>query len=92
MSKTITVYTTNTCAYCLQVKKWLASKGLQYSEVNLDQHPERAQEMIELSGQMGVPVTLIEDAETSHKDITVGWDLPKLTEAIKGMPNIPQAV
>jgi glutaredoxin len=36
MAKDITIYTTNTCAYCVMVKKYLAGKGLTYQEVNLD--------------------------------------------------------
>ena len=56
MAKDITIYTTNTCAYCVMVKKWLALKGFKYNEVNLDEHPERAKEAMEISGQMAVPV------------------------------------
>lgn len=85
MAKIITIYTTNTCAYCVQVKKWLLSKGLKYQEVNLENHPERTEEMMQLSGQMAVPVTVVSDDVSGHKDITVGWNPSKLATAIKGM-------
>ena len=39
MVKKITIFTTNTCAYCGMVKKWLGTKGHQYEEINLDQFP-----------------------------------------------------
>jgi glutaredoxin 3 len=82
MSKTVTIYTTNTCAYCVMVKKWLTSKGQTYQEVNLDEKPELRQEVIELSGQMAVPVTVVSDAQGENKDITVGWNPGKLAAAL----------
>ena len=59
MPKNITIYTTNTCAYCVMVKKWLNSKSMSYEEVNLDTHPERSNEPYEISGQLAVPVTVV---------------------------------
>lgn len=87
MTKTITVYSTNTCAYCLQVKKWLTAKGLSYQEINLDQQPEHIDELMQVSGQMAVPVTVVTDEDTKQQSVTVGWDLPKLTDAVKDMLN-----
>ena len=82
MSKTVTIYTTNTCAYCVMVKKWLASKGQSYEEVNLDEKPELRQEIINMSGQMAVPVTVVSDEQGGSKDITVGWNPGKLAAAL----------
>lgn len=82
MSKTVTIYTTNTCAYCVMVKKWLASKGQDYQEINLDDKPELRQEVIAMSGQMAVPVTVVADASSDMKDITVGWNPGKLAAAL----------
>jgi glutaredoxin len=81
MAKDITIYTTNTCAYCVMVKKWLTAKGFTYSEVNLDQNPERAQEAITLSGQMAVPVTVI-TKDDNTQEIVVGYNLAKLAPAV----------
>lgn len=81
MPKNITIFTTNTCAYCLMVKKWLGTKGMTYEEVNLDEHPERQKEAFELSGQLAVPVTVItKDDDT--KEIVVGYNLAKLGAAV----------
>ncbi len=87
MAKNITIYTTNTCAYCVMVKKWLKSKNLSYQEVNVEEHPERMQEMIQLSGQMAVPVTVVADDIDldSPKDVTIGWNPGKLGAAIASM-------
>lgn len=81
MVKNITIYTTNTCAYCVMVKRWLGTKNMQYEEVNLDTNPERAQEAIEISGQMAVPVTVI-TKEDDSKEVVVGYNLAKLAPAV----------
>lgn len=91
MAKTITIYTTNTCAYCVMVKKWLKSKGLPYEEVNLEEYPERQAEMMQLSGQMAVPVTVVTDSKDDHKDITIGWNPGKLGAAVASMDPITKA-
>jgi glutaredoxin len=91
MKKQITIYTTTTCAYCDMVKKWLGSKGLTYNVINMDEEdPSVRQRVIEMSGAMTVPVTVVEevtqgDAEPSFRDITVGWNPAKLGNAVRDM-------
>lgn len=80
--KKITIYTTNTCAYCEMVKKYLTSKGQTYTVINLDEQPELRQSVIEMSGAMTVPVILVEDEQSDIKNITVGWNPGKLAAAI----------
>lgn len=81
MAKNITVFTTNTCAYCVMVKKWLDSKGLAYETVNLDEQPERQKEAYEASGQLAVPVTIV-TKEDDSKEVVVGYNLAKLAPAV----------
>ncbi len=81
MAKNITVFTTNTCAYCGMVKKYLANKNVGYEEVNLDMNPERQKEAFELSGQLAVPVTVV-TKEDESKEVVVGYNLAKLAPAI----------
>jgi glutaredoxin 3 len=81
MAKNITIYTTSTCAYCGMVKKWLNLKGYSYSEVNIEEHPERAQEAISASGQMTMPITII-TKEDDSKVVVVGYNLTKLAPAV----------
>ena len=81
MTKNITIFTTNTCAYCGMVKKWLDSKGHVYDVVNLDEHPHRQKEAFELSGTLTVPVTVITKHDDS-KEVVVGYNLQKLAPAI----------
>jgi glutaredoxin-like YruB-family protein len=70
------VYTTTTCPYCASVKQYLASRGVEFVERNVEQDAAAAAEMVRLSGQQGVPVTRIGDA------VIVGYDRPKLDEAL----------
>lgn len=76
-SKKITVFTTNTCAYCAMVKRFLDSKGYSYDVVNLDEQPERQAEVLAKSGALTVPVTLVEH-EDSSEDVVIGYNLSRL--------------
>ena len=81
MSKKITVFTTNTCAYCAMVKKWLDSKGVAYDVVNLDEQPEKQKEIYAKSGALTVPVTLIEK-EDSTEEVVIGYNLARLAAVV----------
>ena len=81
MAKNITIFTTNTCAYCVMVKKWLTAKGHSYEEVNIDQYPERQAEAMQLSGALTVPVTVVTKADDS-REVIVGFNLAKLAPAV----------
>ena len=81
MVKNITIFTTNTCAYCVMVKKYLAAKGLGYEEVNLDQNPERQAEALQISGALTVPVTVV-TKEDDSREVVIGYNLAKLAPAV----------
>ncbi len=81
MVKNITIFTTNTCAYCGMVKKWLDAKGHSYDVVNLDQNPERQEEALRLSGALTVPVTVV-TKEDDSQHVVVGYNLARLAPAL----------
>jgi glutaredoxin 3 len=81
MVKNITIFTTNTCAYCGMIKKYLGAKGHTYEEVNLDHFPERRAEAMALSGAMTVPVTVVTKLDDS-REVVVGYNLAKLAPAV----------
>lgn len=81
MAKNVTIFTSNTCAYCVMVKKYLSSKGASYEEVNIDEHPERQQDAYQLSGQLAVPVTVV-TKEDDSREVVVGYNLAQLAPAI----------
>lgn len=81
MAKKITVFTTNTCAYCVMVKKYLDAKGHEYEVVNLDENPERQAEALKMSGALTVPVTIVTKQDDSQ-EVIVGFNLSRLAPAV----------
>ena len=71
----ITIYSTTTCPYCVMLKRWLDDKKVEYTEYMVDRNPIAAQQMVNLSGQMGVPFTTIETDDGKMQGI-LGYDVP----------------
>jgi glutaredoxin 3 len=72
----IKIYTTPTCPWCEKLKAWLKKKKLGYEEHDLIESDKARDEIIELSGQLSVPVTDIDG------EIIVGYDETKLEKAV----------
>jgi glutaredoxin len=81
MTKNITIFTTNTCSYCVMVKKFLDMKGMKYEVVNLDDHPERQEEAFNMSGALTVPITVVTKHDDSQ-EVVVGYNLSRLAPAL----------
>lgn len=78
----VTMYTTTTCPFCKMEKDYLKSKNVSFGEVLVDQNPDEAQKMIEISGQMGVPFTVI--AKDNDEQVNIlGFDKERIDEALK---------
>ena len=75
MSK-VTVYSTPTCHFCHMAKDFFAEKGVLFEDFNVAQDLEKRKEMVDKSGQMGVPVIIIEDK------VVVGFNKPKIMELL----------
>lgn len=75
--KTVTIYTTPTCGYCKMAKEFFATHNVPFTEYNVSTDLEKRKEMVEKSGQMGVPVIYIDD------EMTVGFDKPRLTRLLE---------
>ena len=76
MSKTVTVYSTPTCPYCIRVKQFLKDNNVAFEDVNVAVDHEKAQEMVSKSGQMGVPVIDIDG------EIIVGFDRDRIKSTL----------
>jgi len=76
MAKVI-VYSTPTCPYCVMVKKFLKDNNVEYEDIDVAEDKEKAQYMVEKSGQMGVPVVEIDG------EFIVGFDKEKLKDLLK---------
>ena len=72
MDKQVVIYSTPTCHFCHMVKEYLQEKGVAYTEHNVAEDIEKRQEMVEKSGQMGVPVVFI------GEDMVIGFDQAKI--------------
>lgn len=73
----VIVYSTPTCPYCHAAKEFLTEHDIAYEDVDVSKDQSRAQEMIEKSGQMGVPVLDI------NGTIIVGYDKAAIKKALK---------
>ncbi len=74
---TVTVYSTTSCPFCVMLKDWLKEKKVDFKDYNVGTDQAKAQEMIDKSGQMGVPVSDI------GGEIIIGFDKPKLEKVLK---------
>lgn len=78
----ITVYSTTTCPYCVMLTRWLKDKGIEYTEYKVDLNPIAAQQMIQLSGQRGVPFTTIE-RDGKDTAMVLGFDPGTIEHVLK---------
>lgn len=79
--KPVTIYTTPTCGFCAMTKKYFQENAVTYTEKDVSKDRAAAEEMIQKSGQMGVPVIVIGDAGT--ETLVVGFDRPRLAAALE---------
>lgn len=73
----VKLYSTPACVYCITLKKFLEEKGVEFEEIDISENKEAADEMIERTGQMGVPVIEI------NGEMIVGFDRDKIEKALE---------
>jgi len=73
----IKVYSTPTCPYCKMAKTYLDEKGFKYQDLDVTQDAAAKDEMVEKSGQMGVPVITIDG------DLVIGFDKERMEVLLK---------
>ena len=73
MDKRVTIYSTPTCHFCQLAKEFFDEKGVEYTNHDVSVDMEKRKEMIEKSGQMGVPVIYVDE------EMAVGFDKDKLS-------------
>jgi glutaredoxin-like YruB-family protein len=73
----VKVYSTPTCNICKSLKSYLKENRIEFQDINVASDPKMAQEMIEKSRQMSVPVIDIDGT------ILAGFDKKKVKEALK---------
>lgn len=75
-AKEVKVYSTPTCPYCKMTKKFLEDNSIKYQDLNVAQDKAARDEMINKSGQMGVPVIDIDG------ELILGFDQAQLKEKL----------
>lgn len=76
ITQKVKIYSTPTCFYCKKAKEFLKENNVEYEEFNVAEDESAREEMIEKSGQMGVPVIVIGNR------IIIGFDKEELKAAL----------
>ena len=74
--KKVSIYSTPTCVYCDMAKDFFAENGIKYESFDVASDGVKRKEMMERSGQLGVPVIIVGD------DLLVGFDEDRLKELL----------
>lgn len=77
MDAKVIIYSADWCAFCHAAKEYLDKLGVKYDERDVESDPALAQEAVDKSNQMGIPVLDIQG------DIIIGFDRPKIDESLK---------
>ncbi|MEI6352528.1 MAG: glutaredoxin family protein [Candidatus Nomurabacteria bacterium] len=75
-TKKIEIFSTPVCHFCSLAKDWLKEKGVEYTEYNVAADIEKRKEMVEMTGQLGVPVIKI------GEDVLIGFNPNKMAEIL----------
>lgn len=75
-AKNVKVYSTPTCPFCKMAKKFLGDNSIAYQDLNVAEDKAALEEMINKSGQMGVPVIDIDG------EMVLGFDQAKLKQKL----------
>jgi glutaredoxin 3 len=76
MMKTVTIYSTPSCHFCHMAKDFFTEHNVTFTDVNVAADAEKRAEMIEMTGQMGVPVIRIDN------DVIVGFNKPLVSDLL----------
>jgi glutaredoxin-like YruB-family protein len=72
----VSVYSTPTCPFCKQTKAFLKEHSIEFTDIDVMADQDKAREMIQKTGQLGVPVTDIDG------EIVIGFDQKKLSQLL----------
>ncbi|MEK7639059.1 MAG: glutaredoxin family protein [Patescibacteria group bacterium] len=73
----VTIYSTPVCHFCHAAKEFFTENNVAFTDYDVASDIEKRKEMIDMTGQMGVPVIKVGD------DVVIGFDEPKLKELLK---------
>ena len=76
MVKSVKVYSTSTCPWCIRVKQFLKENNIEFQNLDVSGDQLAADEMMAKTGQMGVPVVDIDG------EIVVGFDKDRIKQLL----------
>jgi len=76
MAKKVRIYSTPSCPYCIRAKEFLKNKNIAFEDIDVSANTDKAEEMVQKTGQMGVPVLDI------GGEIIVGFDKEAIEKAL----------
>lgn len=77
----VDIYTTPTCGYCHQAKQFFSDRGVKYFEYDVSRDADARERMVNLTGQMGVPVIVIDGR------VVIGFDRLRIEKLLNGTGN-----
>ena len=77
----ITMYKTPNCKYCKEAAVWFSDQNIAFTTIDVSVNKEEGDKMVEISGQMGVPIIVVD-----NKEVIVGFNKKVLSE-ILGIKN-----
>ncbi|MEA1909620.1 MAG: glutaredoxin domain-containing protein [Patescibacteria group bacterium] len=82
--KEFKIYSTPTCGYCHMLKDWLTEKNIPYTDIDVAADPAQGAQMVQKSGQMGVPVSIVtfEDEKQNPEAVVLGFDQDKIAQIL----------
>lgn len=78
----IKIYSTSTCPWCVLAKNYFKGNNIPFEDFNVGEDQAKAKEMVDISGQMGVPVITIEKENGQDVDVIVGFDKEKIEKSL----------
>jgi glutaredoxin-like YruB-family protein len=72
----VKVYTTPICPYCVTLKQYLKEHNIEFEEIDVSQDEKLKDEIIEKTGQLGVPIIDIDGK------LIVGFDKEKISKLL----------
>lgn len=79
--KEFKIFSTPTCGYCHLLKDWLTEKKIPFTDINVAVDPSKGVEMIQKTGQMGVPVSIIV-FDDGREEVILGFDQNRIAKIL----------
>ena len=76
MDKKVKIYSTPTCPWCIRTKQFLKDNNITFKDIDVSANQTAGEEMVQKSGQMGVPVLDIDG------EVIVGFDKERIKQAL----------